>query len=109
MKRQLEAAEHDTAHPALVAAEESIEFAKKYDKFVLDGGEVDNLVSANTAVYAWTMADKAFGVLDEKLKVLESGEVESESPSPVLDVAGELTLYQIPRRSSTDALCDAPG
>ncbi|GAA5842606.1 hypothetical protein JCM3766R1_004874 [Sporobolomyces carnicolor] len=90
MKRQVEAAEHDTAHPALVAAEESIEFAKKYDKFVLDGGEVENLVSANTAVYAWTMADKAFGVLDEKLKVLESGEVESESPSPVLDVADSI-------------------
>ncbi|GAA5963617.1 hypothetical protein JCM3765_004343 [Sporobolomyces pararoseus] len=75
------------AHPSLVAAEDSLEFAKRYDKFVLDGGEVENLVSANTAVYSWTMMDKAWEILDEKLMLLESGEVESESPSPILDIA----------------------
>lgn len=43
-------------------------------------------------MYAWTVMDKAWDVLDTKLKVLESGEVESESPSPVLDIAGEPTF-----------------
>ncbi|GAA5882311.1 hypothetical protein JCM16303_004065 [Sporobolomyces ruberrimus] len=86
-KDQIDARKKEAAHPLLVAAEDSLEFAKRYDKFALDGGETDDLVSASTAVYAWTVMDKAWDVLDTKLKVLESGEVESESPSPVLDIA----------------------
>ncbi|GAA5992835.1 hypothetical protein JCM5350_005623 [Sporobolomyces pararoseus] len=86
-KQQSDARKKEEAHPSLVAAEDSLEFAKRYDKFVLDGGEVENLVSANTAVYSWTMMDKAWEILDEKLKMLENGEIESESPSPILDIA----------------------
>lgn len=88
-KQQSDARKKEEAHPSLVAAEDSLEFAKRYDKFVLDGGEVENLVSANTAVYSWTMMDKAWEILDEKLKMLANGEIESESPSPILDIAGE--------------------
>jgi hypothetical protein len=44
------------------------------------------------------MMDKAWEVLDDKLKVLENGEVESESPSPVLDIAGKLLRFLSPSR-----------
>ncbi|GEM09017.1 tetratricopeptide repeat containing protein [Rhodotorula toruloides] len=70
-------------------AESALSFAAAYDKYVKDGGdpEKEGLVSASTAVYAWTMLDKAFEELDEKLEVKESGEVEAVTPSPSLDIA----------------------
>jgi len=88
-KQLLDARRKEGVHAPLVAAEESVSFAARFDKFAKrDGGNTEELVSANTAVYAWTMMDKACEVLDEKLKVLESGEVESVTPSPCLDIAG---------------------
>ncbi|BGP05690.1 hypothetical protein JCM10049v2_001503 [Rhodotorula toruloides] len=70
-------------------AESALSFAATYDKYVKDGGdpEKEDLVSASTAVYAWTMLEKAFEELDEKLEVKESGEVEAVTPSPSLDIA----------------------
>jgi len=87
-KQLLETRKNENVHAPLVAAEGSVSFAARFDKFVKDGGNTDQLVSTNTAIYAWTMMDKACEVLDEKLKVLESGEVESVTPSPCLDIAG---------------------
>jgi hypothetical protein len=52
-------------------AESALSFAATYDKYVKDGRdpEKEGLVSASTAVFAWTMLDKAFIELDEKLCV----------------------------------------
>ncbi|BGP45616.1 hypothetical protein JCM10450v2_001435 [Rhodotorula kratochvilovae] len=77
------------ASTLLSEAEDAVSFAARYDRYVKDGGnpEKEELVAAATAVYAWTAAEKAFEALDDKLNVLESGEVEASSPSPVLDLA----------------------
>ena len=52
-------------------AEAAVTFAERYDEYVKAGGdpEKDELVSAATAVYAWTVAAKAFEELDDKLCV----------------------------------------
>ncbi|GAA5951237.1 hypothetical protein JCM21900_004384 [Sporobolomyces salmonicolor] len=75
------------AHSHLVAAESSLEFAQTFDTFIKNCGDPKELVSASTAVYAWTMVAKAFEEMDDQLNVLDSGEVEASSPSPVLDIA----------------------
>ena len=50
-------------------AEAAVTFADRYGKFVRAGGdpEKDEMIAAATAVYAWTMAAKAFEDLDDKL------------------------------------------
>lgn len=104
-------------------AESALSFAATYDKYVKDGGdpEKEGLVSASTAVYAWTMLEKAFEELDEKLcaafdelwrgvltgcranrEVKESGEVEAVTPSPSLDIAGPQRLSLSYSTSLTD-------
>ncbi|PRQ77778.1 hypothetical protein AAT19DRAFT_8846 [Rhodotorula toruloides] len=89
-------------------AESALSFAATYDKYVKDGGdpEKEGLVSASTAVYAWTMLEKAFEELDEKLEVKESGEVEAVTPSPSLDIADAIitdsrSFHLPPGRSHT--------
>ncbi|GAA5856558.1 hypothetical protein JCM9279_005498 [Rhodotorula babjevae] len=87
-------------------AEAAVSFAERYDEYVKAGGdpEEDELVSAATAVYAWTMTAKAFEELDDKLDVKESGEVEASSPSPVLDLADAIITdargFHIPKGKS---------
>ncbi|GAA5918257.1 hypothetical protein JCM6882_005132 [Rhodosporidiobolus microsporus] len=70
-------------------AETSLSFAANYDKYVKEGGdpEKEGLVSASTAVYSRAMVDEAFKVLDEKLEVNDTGDVEAVSPSPILELA----------------------
>jgi hypothetical protein len=117
-------------------AEASLAFAERYDKYVKAGGkpEEEGLDSAATAVFAWTLAAKAFERLDEELYVLvspsprarsrlpilamnsnviESGEVEASTPSPVLDIAGSSRfsvslLFLLLIFSSSDAIITDP-
>ncbi|GAA5928902.1 hypothetical protein JCM3775_006676 [Rhodotorula graminis] len=87
-------------------AEAAVTFAERYDNYVKAGGdpEKDELVSAATAVYAWTTAAKALEQLDDKLDVKESGEVEASSPSPVLDLADAIITdargFHVPKGKS---------
>ncbi|CEQ39235.1 SPOSA6832_00738, partial [Sporobolomyces salmonicolor] len=86
-KIRLDEQARQDAHPHLVAAEGSLEFAQTFDTFIKNCGDPKELVSASTAVYSWTMVVKAFEEMDDQLNVLDSGEVEASSPSPVLDIA----------------------
>jgi hypothetical protein len=56
----------------LEEAEASLAFAERYDAYVKAGGkpEEEGLVSAQTAVFAWTIVEKAMERLDEELYVL---------------------------------------
>ncbi|GAA5942457.1 uncharacterized protein JCM15063_006255 [Sporobolomyces koalae] len=88
IEKQLEAQRtQEQSDSNIVQAEEALEFARRYRELARNGGNMDNLVSAESAMWAWDTAEEAWVALDEQLSVLDDGTVSSVSPSPVLDIA----------------------